>query len=62
MRAITILLCLAVASCDKPLTNEEIIAQIKTCKDAGLVPRAFQNLDGRTIGIECKLPRTEAQQ
>lgn len=55
MKIFLILLCLACfAGCGKPMTNQEIIKEIKVCTDAGLGYYANrQGIELRIISIVC---------
>jgi hypothetical protein len=37
-----------------PMTNEQIIAEVRKCEKAGLSGHSYLNLDFRTFAIECR--------
>ena len=39
---------------NKPMTNDEIIAEVKKCKDAGLHPRLYQDYAMRIVLVNCE--------
>lgn len=54
--ACAIILMLSLSACDKPMTNDEIIAETKKCKAAGLDARElYRELNpGVIVLIQCK--------
>jgi len=36
---LAVLVCSLLCACDKPMTNDEIIAEKKKCDDAGMTPQ-----------------------
>lgn len=54
-----IILTLILTSCDqaKEMTNDQIIAETKKCRDAGFTPQVgFNGWNGRVLFVQC-LPR-----
>ena len=49
-------LCVLLVGCG--MENDEVIAQVKKCQEAGLRPTEFINPNGSTMYIQCKLPES----
>ena len=39
---------------NKPMTNNEIIAEVEKCRDAGLYPRLYQDYRMRIVLVNCE--------
>jgi len=42
--------------CSKALTNDQIIAEVKKCHDAGLDVRELTNTNNEIIEVQCTVP------
>lgn len=56
---LAILLCLAALSgCDQPMHNDQIIVEVKKCREAGLVPRLYSHTwEPGVTSVVCAVPR-----
>jgi len=53
MKKFLFILFLFLISCGKEMSNDEIIKEIKKCKDAGLSHSEYENYDGTVRLIRC---------
>lgn len=51
-------MCLLMAGCapTPPLNNQQIVHEVKFCRDLGLRAARFENFNGETVRIECRPP------
>lgn len=57
MRATLILAALLLAGCDlnpTPLTNRQIVEQVKYCRENGMKGVQLADFTGRTVFVECR--------
>lgn len=53
MRIWMLLLLLLVSGCKTPMTNDEIVTEVKKCKDAGMKFGYSPNILGEVIRVQC---------
>lgn len=55
MKTYSLIMVIALlVGCYKPMTNEQIIAEINKCTNANLIPSRWGDWAGRTVFIECQ--------
>lgn len=47
------IMALGLTGCGKPMANDQIIAEVRKCKDAGLLSLETRNAALHTIDIQC---------
>lgn len=54
MKRIALIGLLALAGCDKPMTNQQVAEAVKFCRDHNLEAHEFSGWTFETVSIQCQ--------